>query len=218
MWFAVLAGVFIPFTAVVQARAAKSTRSRQKIKQRLKNTLLMIAFAALAYYVAGEQGIYLFSRPVISPTVAAASLGSLVAALVLAEVLLTTRSEEAKRRLWVNQIIPRTPRERVVWVFSSIVAGITEEMVFRGVLFVLLAAITGSILVGALASALAFAVAHAKQGRRTVIFVGAIALVFQGLAVLSSSLIPAMAVHAIYNIVRGLRASRALGELSRLPA
>jgi membrane protease YdiL (CAAX protease family) len=218
MWFAGLAGVFIPFTAVVQARSKKGRRSRQKIRQRLKHMLMFIGFAALAYYVAGQQGISLFSRPAMSTPVAAASLGSLIAALVLAELLLTTRTEEEKRKLWVNQIIPRTPIERVVWVLSSVVAGVTEEIVFRGVLFVLITAMSGSMIIGALASAVSFAVAHVKQGRTSMVFIGAIALVFQGLAVLSGSLLPAMAVHAVYNIIRGLRASRALGELNRLPA
>jgi len=217
-WYVALVGIFVPIAAVIQARTTPPTRSRQKVKQRLKNSLMTIAFTFLALYVAREEWISVYRRPALNITNVLASLGTLVAALVIAELLLTTRTPEQRRRLWVNQIIPRNREERAVWIFSSTVAGVCEEIVYRGVLFILIAAITGSVVVGALASAVSFALAHAKQGRKSVIFIGAVALVFQGLVIVSASLWPAMAVHSLYNIIRGFRASRALEDLNRLPA
>ena len=217
-WYAALVGVFVPIAAVIQARTTPPTRSRQKVKHRLKSSFITIGFTLLALYVARGEWINVYRRPALNVTNILASLGTLVAALVIAEVMLTTRTPEQIRRLWVNQILPRNREQRIVWVFTSIVAGVCEEIVFRGVLFILIAAITNSVVIGALASAVSFAIGHAKQGRKSVIFIGAIALVFQGLVIVSASLWPAMAVHSLYNIIRGLRASRALENVTRLPA
>jgi membrane protease YdiL (CAAX protease family) len=46
-------------------------------------------------------------------------------------------------------------------------------------------------------------------------FILGIALLFQWLVIYSGSLIPAMMIHAVYNIVRGFRAGRGVEELEK---
>jgi membrane protease YdiL (CAAX protease family) len=143
------------------------------------------------------------------------SLSILAGTLILAELLLMARSPEERRKLWVRQIIPRDDAERIVWVISSCIAGATEEIIFRGVLFALIASVTRSIVFASITSAVVFALAHYRQGWRSMFFILGIALLFQWLVIYSGSLIPAMIIHAVYNIVRGFRAGRGVEELEK---
>jgi membrane protease YdiL (CAAX protease family) len=102
--------------------------------------------------------------------------------------------------------MPRDSTERALWLTSSIAAGISEELVYRGVLTELLArtTTTGSLVAAALVSAGVFAVSHYMQGWKSMAIIYAMALLFQALAWYSGSLYVPMAVHALYDIAAGL--------------
>lgn len=208
LWFVFVMVVLIPIAVIRSSRRARpAEESHQRITQRLRNVVLLVVMAVIALAVAWRDKISLF--PPIRPTgtLIALSLAILLGVLALAEALLMARSPEERRKLWVRQIIPRNNAERVVWVVSSTAAGVTEEIIFRGVLFALLVALTSSIAAAALVSAVVFAIAHFRQGWKSMVFIFGIALLFQWLVIFTASLVPAMIIHAIYNIVRGLRAS-----------
>jgi membrane protease YdiL (CAAX protease family) len=100
--------------------------------------------------------------------------------------------------------MPRDGQERALWLASSIAAGISEELVYRGVLTTLLARMTGSVAGAALLSAAVFAVSHYMQGWRSMAIIFGMALLFQSLVWYSGSLYVPMAVHALYDVAAGL--------------
>lgn len=213
LWFVFVMVILIPIAVIRSARRIRPAEaSHQRITQRLRNVVFLVVMAVIALAVAWRDHISLFPPIRLTAALVALSLAILVGVLALAEALLMARSPEERRELWVRQIIPRNNAERVVWVISSTVAGITEEIIFRGVLFALLLALTSSIPFAALISAAIFAVAHYRQGWKSMVFIFGIALLFQWLVIFTASLVPAMIIHAIYNVVRGLRASYGMRE------
>ena len=213
LWFVFMIGVMMPLSVVKSARRPTPALERQRISQRLKNVLFLLVLFAIAVFVAWKDGISLFPRIPVTARLVAMCAAVLAAILSMAELLLAARTPEERKRLWVKQIIPRTAAERAVWLLSSAVAGVTEEAIFRGVFFVLVSALTKSVIAGALISAIVFAIAHYRQGRKSVVMIGLFALLFQWLIIMSGSLVPAMAVHALYDMIRGLVAGRRLERL-----
>ena len=214
LWFVFVMCVLIPIAVIRSARRpVQSEESHQRITQRLRNVVFLVVIAVIALVVAWRDNISLFPPIQVNGWVVGLSAAILFGVLALAEALLMARSPEERRKLWVRQIIPRNNIERGVWIISSTVAGVTEEIIFRGVLFALLVALTSSVAAGALISAVIFAVAHFRQGWTSMVFIFGIALFFQWLVIFTASLVPAMVIHAIYNVVRGLRASHGMREL-----
>ena len=208
--FVVVVGLLLPIAAARFSRRSQTTDAPQKITKRLRTVVVLVVLACVALFAAYRDGIDLFPHFTWTASVIAVSAAILAGVTALAEALLMVRSSGERRKLWVRQVIPRNSAERAVWVVSSITAGATEEIIFRGVLFALLSTITGSITAGALVSAIVFALAHFRQGWKSMGFIAAIALLFQLLVIYSGSLVPAMIVHGVYNIFRGWRASAAL--------
>jgi len=208
--FVLVVGVLLPMAAVWASRRSPKNETHQSTTKRLRNVGVLVVLACVALLVAYRDNIDLFPQFSWTTSLIAQSLAILVGVIALAEGLLMVRAREERRKLWVRQTIPRDNAGRGVWLVSSITAGATEEIIFRGVFFALLAAITGSIAAGALISAIVFALAHFRQGWKSMAFIAPIALLFQWLVIYSGSLVPAIIVHAIYNIARGLRASAAM--------
>jgi membrane protease YdiL (CAAX protease family) len=73
-------------------------------------------------------------------------------------------------------LLPRTPAEMALWMIVSILAGISEEAIYRGYLQKQFAALTGGLPAGILISAATFGAVHVYQGwsRATVIAISAI--------------------------------------------
>lgn len=164
--------------------------------------LQLVIFGVVATLIGSIERIELF--PPRAPSAASWGLGALVlAALVgLMRPQWRRRVLERSRRVWL--FMPRDSTERALWLTSSIAAGISEELVYRGVLTALLARMTGSLVAAALVSAGIFAVSHYMQGWKSVAIIFAMALLFQSLAWSSGSLYVPMAVHALYDIAAGL--------------
>jgi membrane protease YdiL (CAAX protease family) len=61
-------------------------------------------------------------------------------------------------------LLPQTPMEMILWVAVSIIAGISEEAIYRGYLQRQFTALLRSVPAGALISAAIFGGVHAYQG------------------------------------------------------
>lgn len=85
--------------------------------------------------------------------------------------------------------------ERAWWLFVSVLAGVGEEITWRGVQTALLVPLTGRYWIAAALSAASFGVAHALQGWRAAAIIVCFGLGFQAIVVTSGSLYIAMAVH-----------------------
>jgi membrane protease YdiL (CAAX protease family) len=112
------------------------------------------------------------------------------------------RVEERSRKTWL--FMPRTRRERILWVLCSVAAGVSEEVTYRGVMFAILWRLTGNPIAAALIAAAVFSISHVLQGFKSMAIIFGFALAFQSISWLSGSLYVAMIVHAAYDVIAGL--------------
>ena len=101
-------------------------------------------------------------------------------------------------------LVPQTSLELVTWCALSTTAGICEEVIFRGYLQRQFAAITHSVLVGVLLSAVVFGGAHGYEGGPRMLLIGVYGLMFGLLAWWRKSLRPGMIAHAWHDAFTGV--------------
>ena len=103
----------------------------------------------------------------------------------------------------VEKCAPHTRSELGWWVALSLSAGFCEEFVFRGYLIWAFQPMLG--LWGAAAfSVVVFAVAHAYQGGKGILGAGIVGILLTLVVLISGSLLPAMALHALIDVGSGL--------------
>jgi membrane protease YdiL (CAAX protease family) len=131
----------------------------------------------------------------------AAAFGLMLAMMFANRAL---RPVAERRAMPVYKLMPRTATETALYVIVALGAGVAEEAAYRGVLVQILWYAFGSPWPAVLISATAFAVAHAFQGWKSgvVIFVGA--LTMHALVWFTDTLVVAMVVDAVYDLVAGL--------------
>lgn len=104
----------------------------------------------------------------------------------------------------LRELIPRSPEEKRLFALLSLMAGLSEEVVYRGYLVVVLGAIFSGPWWAAAASSLAFAVLHAYQGPVGIVRSGLLGFLFAAAFILGGSLWPLIIVHAGVDLVSGL--------------
>lgn len=120
-------------------------------------------------------------------------------------------SMSARRRARLALLMPHSGREWVLFAPTAFLAGIGEEICFRGVLVALLQRASGSWWLAAGIAALAFSLAHATQGRRAVGLILVHSALFHAIVRVAGSLYLVMALHTIHDLVAGL----VFGRLTR---
>ncbi|MEV4348146.1 CPBP family intramembrane glutamic endopeptidase [Actinoplanes sp. NPDC049596] len=97
---------------------------------------------------------------------------------------------------------PRTPRERRLALAVAVTAGVTEEVVHRGLLIAAGVVLFDlPIVVAALISIALFAGMHLYQGAQGVYGAAMLGLIFTGVTALSGSLLPAMIIHVTIDVI-----------------
>jgi uncharacterized protein len=104
----------------------------------------------------------------------------------------------------VRFMLPQNHLEIILWILTSITAGICEEIIFRGYFQKQFSAWTGSIPAGVLLSAAAFGAGHIYQGWRSAILIAVYGLLFGILAEMRKNLRPGMMTHAWHDGFAGL--------------
>jgi membrane protease YdiL (CAAX protease family) len=104
----------------------------------------------------------------------------------------------------LRELIPRTGREKRLFVVLSLAAGIGEEVVYRGYLLAVLAPVFNGPWTAALVSSMAFSVLHAYQGPVGLVRSGLLGFLFAAAFIVHGSLWPVMAVHVGVDLVSGL--------------
>jgi membrane protease YdiL (CAAX protease family) len=94
-----------------------------------------------------------------------------------------------------------------------VLAGIGEEITWRGVQATLTTNLSGSLLIAVVLTSISFAFGHFVQGWRSMVVIFYFALGFHMLVWLAGSLYVAMAVHVAYDITAGLSYGRLGREL-----
>jgi membrane protease YdiL (CAAX protease family) len=214
--YLLLIGVFVPVAATrTRARfAAMPGPAGPKFKKTAAQA--QISFLILGIAVAWTHGIW-----TLPPPQAAWQWLWVLPAVALGEtfrwVSWISMTVEQRRALWVRHILP-TRAELPDWIALALLASFAEEITYRGLLFGILATATGSFALASVLCALSFGVAHAPQGARGQVLIGTLSLLLHAVVILTGSLLPAMAVHAIANIIAGVRAPKRFRALDSIPA
>jgi membrane protease YdiL (CAAX protease family) len=171
---------------------------RERFRVMMAPQLLL---GGLAIATALVEGIELF--PARFPSAVSWALGAAFLVVVVATMRSHWRQTvDDPSPVW-RLFTPVGPDERRMWVALSLAAGIGEELVWRGVLPSLVAALTGSVPAAIAISVFSFAMAHAIQGFRSMLAIASIAAAFHALVAVSGSLYVAMTVHFVYDVIAG---------------
>jgi uncharacterized protein len=99
---------------------------------------------------------------------------------------------------------PSGPAQTAAWILVCVVAGLGEELSFRGYLQGQFARLTSSMPAAVFLQAVVFAVPHAYQGWRPALLTGVYGLAFGALAAARKSLRPGILAHALVDVVGGI--------------
>ncbi|MEK7832746.1 MAG: CPBP family intramembrane glutamic endopeptidase [Acidobacteriota bacterium] len=193
-------GLLMPWSAIKSARRLKE----RPYPPRRKYFLLVIGqqlfFLLLSLLVAQVEWV-----PVSAPPKNFWSFGAAAAILATLIAVMIPRWRKAveKRERRVYLFMSGEGKDKVLWVVISLLAGIGEELTYRGVMFWLLWRLTDSALVAALIAATVFGISHYVLGWKSAALIGGFALIFHGLYWVSGSLLAPMLVHFIYDVTAG---------------
>jgi membrane protease YdiL (CAAX protease family) len=205
-------GIAVPLVVIRSKRHIESGMDLPPFEQHARLAVVQLAvFAAASVLVGWIERIELFPGRWPSGRDWLAGLALYAAAV---GIMAPRWSRTVARRARVLRLfMPRTPRERTLWVLASAVAGFSEEITWRGVQFSLLWMLTDDPSVAAVVCAVMFGAAHMVQGVGASAAIVLFAFAFQLLVYFSGSLYVAMAVHFAYDVTAGLRYGQLGDEL-----
>lgn len=212
-WYHILVmGVLIPAVVVRNYRrmVGKALPLPNRMRHFRTTAVMLSLFTFLSVMVGRAEWIDLF-RFDASRLPQGLLAGAVMYVVAVASMRPRWRKAVEDRRRIVYLFMPANASERMWWILVSTLAGVGEEITWRGVQTALLALLTGSFIAGAVLSAIQFGIAHYMQGWKTAAIIAAFALAFQGVVWVSGSLYVAMLVHTAYDITAGL----AYGRLGR---
>jgi membrane protease YdiL (CAAX protease family) len=183
-----------------------------RMKYLQSTAVMLLSFTSLSLLVALVERIHLFPY---DTTRLGQGLLTALAMYIVAVILMRPcwRKAVVRRARIVYLLTPDTAAERTWWIVVSVLAGVGEEITWRGVQTALLIALTGSYWTGAVASAISFGVAHFVQGWKSASIVVIFSLGFAFIVWISGSLYFAMLTHAAYDITAGFMYARFGKEL-----
>jgi len=103
----------------------------------------------------------------------------------------------------VDTLLPQSLLEILIWIATSMTAGICEEMAFRGYVQRQFNALTGSVVMAVLGQGLVFGLFHSYQGWKNVIVICVLGVLFGILAAWRRNLRTNIMVHAWADIWSG---------------
>lgn len=203
-----LFGIILPVAVALQRqKAMPATGPLPDRKKHFQRTTFELAWlAGVSLLVARVEWMHLF--PAELPTFGALLAGCAVLGAMVTYMRPRWRAAVLRKARVVHLFMPSNITERTWWITVSVLAGVGEEITWRGVQWALLANLTGSYLVAAVLSSIMFGAAHMVQGWRSSFVIVFFGLSFHLLVWLAGSLYVAMAVHVIYDITAGLMYGR----------
>jgi membrane protease YdiL (CAAX protease family) len=136
----------------------------------------------------------------------AASVSSLAFGLMFSAALVTSVTLQHKKVDPAQQerirllYAPTGTTEWILGVWVGLCAGVGEEIVYRAVLFQIIAQVTSSAAMALLVCVLAFALAHLPQGVRATCGIALLGICFHILYFVSGGLLAPVVAHATYDI------------------
>jgi membrane protease YdiL (CAAX protease family) len=129
---------------------------------------------------------------------------SLTALALLWAFLLFRRAAGIRETALLALLLPKSRKEKTLFVFLSLAAGVGEEVAYRGYLIPALTPLLGWDWGAALVSSVAFGFLHAYQGWLGIVRTAALGLLLAASFILSGVLWPAVLAHAILDVISGL--------------
>ena len=120
----------------------------------------------------------------------------------------------SRLRLISIRLMPGSLIEALVFSALAVTAGVCEEFLYRGFVFAVLFAFTGSAAIAIIGSSLLFSLAHIYQGARGIISTLILGLILAASRHFTGNLLPAMAAHFVIDMMAGLLAARYLKQPS----
>lgn len=200
-YYVLVIGFYLPYAALRQVykKSDKPLPPKAKLRVSVIITLAMLGFIALCTAYLLNLSVFPVWRPSLLEI--GAGVGLLVfwlaARLALLNWLRKGRNEE-------RRLLPETWDELPMWGVISLSAGFFEEIVYRGVLYQVVAVYTGSPLLAGFFTSLSFAIVHIRQRWRAALFIFFLAAAFQTYVVWVGNLYMAMIVHAAYDFIVGI--------------
>jgi membrane protease YdiL (CAAX protease family) len=109
-----------------------------------------------------------------------------------------------------ERILPRSEKERFLFLVLALTAGVCEEFLYRGFAMAALQRAGFTVWAVVAVSSLLFGLAHSYQGRGGIVGTLLVGLVFAGARIAYDSLIPVMVWHAVLDGVTGVAGPRFL--------
>jgi membrane protease YdiL (CAAX protease family) len=214
----VLFGVLLPAIVLRNARAiSKRTIPLPQRMRHFRSAAVSLAtFAGVSFLVAGVERMPVLASGIPHP-LRGVSAGLAMYAVAVLVMRPLWRKAVARGARVVHLFVADTREERAWWLAVSLLAGIGEEITWRGVQTGLLMAVVGDYTVAAVLSAISFALAHGIQGWKSVLGIFMFALGFQAVVVASGSLYVAMLVHVAYDLTAGFSYGRLAREMGYVP-
>lgn len=176
-----------------------------RLRLYLTSFLWIAVLTWLACVSAGRSHIWLFWPPAI--TLEDAAIGIIALVLGLVAVIPIRRLLEPGRKR-VRLLAPRTPAEFAGFIGLSAMAGFGEEVIYRGMLFMVFAVLIGNWWAAAVLSSVIFALAHMTYGWRHAVIIFLYGIRDCVVVGLTGALYVAMAVHFLHDVIVGVREGR----------
>ena len=161
----------------------------------------------LGRQVAHPRDAWLGLLPREWPGVGSLALGVVAYAVLVTIELAHARHSLARGAPHMYFDTPRTGPERAGWLVVSVLAGVTEELTWRGLQPELIAQLAGTLWPAVVLCAATFGFGHIGQGWSYGLIACLYALVFHALTLVTGSLLVAMAVHVAINVTSGFCAA-----------
>jgi membrane protease YdiL (CAAX protease family) len=196
-------GLLLPWAAIRSKKKLEDPRNYPPRRKHFSATILQqILFCVVSIVVARREWIPIFTP--YTPSARDVGAGFMVLVLLVFAMAGRWKRNVDKRLPKIELFSPRDVVERTLWILVSIAAGVGEEITYRGVMYALLARVTGIPDVAALACAALFGASHMVQGWKSALVIIVFGLVFQGLVATTGTLYVAMAVHCAYDVTAGM--------------
>lgn len=211
--YLILFGGVIPVGAW-RSRNRLVTGELPRKKRYFVNVIIQqVALSAISVAVAAVIGIPVFAP--YRPTAAGVGLAAALLAGAVFGLRPRWRQQAASGDRRVQLIAPIDATDHALWALISSLAGIGEEITYRGVVYWILLQLTGSVAGSVALAAAVFGFSHLVQGWTAAVVVAAFAVAFHGLVLLTGSLYPAMVVHVLYDVIAGISYGRYVRALAR---
>jgi len=204
-------GLVIPFTAIWQARkfyGAASTLPDRLLHFR-RTAAILVILGGISLLVSWAQRMDLFPRVLPSWQSIGAGLLMYITAVIVMRPF--WKRAVARRARMVHLFMPANGTERAWWLVVAILAGVCEEITWRGVQAGLAYRLFGNFWIATLFCAISFGAAHMIQRWKSAAGISLFAIAFHLLVWLSGSLYIAIIVHIAYDITAGM----SFGKLGR---